>query len=177
MTYSRLHTQTSLREYRMGRDLSNRMAAILIAIGIGLMTFAVLYVGASVALGFEVDSIWPVIILMTMSNFLIGASILRRPKRLFETEGTEEDEVPVTKRRLAGGVTLLIGFAFEAAAYVCFEQNEPNIILGSLGVWLALAFGPAFIFGGIAILWGPMMRPWKQGSTMGLLAEEQSDDD
>jgi MFS family permease len=176
LAYGELYSQTSLREYRKGRELSNRMAAILIAVGIGLMVFSVLYVGTAASLGFGPDSVWAVVGLMPLSNVLIAAGLLRRPKRLFATEENEEPEMSVSKRRLVGGMTVFMGFAIEATAVVCFDLGDTYLFMGYVGVWLALLFGPAMIFTGVAILSGPMMRPWKQGSTKGLRAEERSDE-
>ena len=53
VSYSLLNTQTSLKEFREGKEPSNRAAAGVAAIGFGAMVFATGYVSAAYYVGFS----------------------------------------------------------------------------------------------------------------------------
>jgi hypothetical protein len=154
IAYSLLYSQTSLKEYREGKEFSNRMAARLTALGIGLITFGTLYILAAVCIGFDSDSVGAVGLVMPLSFILITASLLRLPKALF---ATEETELRGPLRTLVGTLFIVIGLAIEAAAIINFNM---------MWYWIAIVVGPAVILAGLTTLSGPMIRPWIHETTL-----------
>jgi len=158
VSYSLFSTQTSLKEFREGKEPSSRAAAGLAAIGFSIMVFATGYVSAAYFVGFS--SKWFEVLgtLLPLSIALIVVSSLRRPRFLFRKD---ETEMSTSTRSVVGFSILLTGFVVQIVTLCYGYWKSPAAVLAGW-VWFLL-IGPFVVILGIVILWGPMGRPWIPG--------------
>lgn len=158
MSYSLLYSKTSLKEFREGKELSNRGAAGAAALGLGMMVFSAYYLNAAYYFEFTPRLFETLGLLLPLSILLIVAGLYRRPRFLFRTE---EVELSASRRTTIGLSVLFIGFAVQVITFVYGYGKSLSVLLVGW-IWFLL-IGPFVVILGIVILWGPMGRPWIPG--------------
>lgn len=158
-SYSLLHVETSLKEFRNGKEPGNRAAAGLLSIGLGMMLFTESHLSAAYHIGFTPRILETLGILLPLSILLIVAGLFRRPRFLF---GSEETEWSSSRRSTVGTAILVTGFLIQVVTFIYGYWKSLNVLMVAW-VWFLL-IGPLVVILGIAILWGPMGRPWIPGS-------------
>ena len=158
VSYSLLYSKTSLKEFREGKELSNRGAAGAAALGLGMMVFIPYYLNA--AYYFELaPRLFEVLgLLLPLSILLIIAGLYRRPRFLFRAH---EVELSASRRTTIGMSILVIGFIVQVITFVYGYWKSLDVLLVGW-IWFLL-IGPFVVVLGIVILWGPMGRPWIPG--------------
>lgn len=158
VSYSFLHRETSLREFREGMEPSNRAVAVTTALGLGMMVFVVTYLDA--ALYFEITPrLFEMLgIVLPVSILLIIAGLYRRPRFLFRTETAE---LSPSRRTTVGTTLLAIGFGVQVLTFVYGYWKSLSVL--AIGwIWFFL-IGPLIVILSLVVLWGPMGRPWIPG--------------
>lgn len=158
VSFSFLHSKTSLKEFREGKEPSNRMAAAMSAIGLGMMVFIAGYLNAAYYFEFTPRRFEALGLLLPLSILLIVASLFKRPRFLFRTE---EVEMTASRRTSIGMSILVTGFVVQVITFVYGYWKSLNVLLVGW-IWFLL-IGPFVVILGIVILWGPMGRPWIPG--------------
>ena len=153
-----LHSKTSLKEFREGKEPSNRMAAIMLAVGLGMMVFIAYYLNAAYYFDITPRLFEALGLILPLSMLLIVVGLFRRPISLFRTE---EVEMTASRRTIIGISTLMIGFVVQAATFAYGYWKSLDVLLVGW-IWFLL-IGPSVVILGIVILWGPMGRPWIPG--------------
>ncbi|MCJ7489290.1 MAG: hypothetical protein MUO87_03985 [Thermoplasmata archaeon] len=158
VSYSLLNTQTSLKDFREGKEPSSRTAAGLAAVGFSIIVFTTGYVSAAYYFGFSSRWFEVLGILLPLSMALIVASSLRRPRFLFR----EDDREMSTSTRLVVAFSiLLVAFVIQVAA-LCYGYWKSLDVLQVGWMWFIL-ISPLFVIACLVILWRAMGRPWIPG--------------
>jgi uncharacterized membrane protein YidH (DUF202 family) len=158
VSYSLLNIETTLKQFREGSEPSNRLAAGFTAFGFCMLVCATFYVIAAYRVGFSDVPYESLGILIPVSMALIIAGLLRRPRILFKADDAEMDR---STRTIVGLAVLLTGFIVQVFTFV-YGYLRSLEVLAVGWVWFFLV-GPLFVIAGIAVLWGPMGRPWIPG--------------
>ena len=159
VSYSLLHSKTSLKEFREGKEPGNRGAAGAAAVGTGMMVFIAYYL--NVTYYFEISPrLFEVLgLLLPLSMLMIVAGLYRRPRFLFRTH---EVELSASRRTAIGSSILAIGFIAQMVIFAYGSLRQSDAIIGAW-IWYMFFVGPVIAIAGIAVLWGPMGRPWIPG--------------
>jgi hypothetical protein len=158
LSYSLLYTRTTLKDLRDGREPGNRVAAGMSSIGLGMMLFAASYMNAAYRIGFTPRLFGALGLVLPLSILLIIASLYRRPRFLFRKE---EVEFSSSRRTRVGTSMLFIGFVVQVITFVYWYLAESLTALLIGSIWLLI--GPFMVITAVAIMWGPMGRPWIPG--------------
>ncbi|UCE91300.1 MAG: hypothetical protein JSV90_07775 [Methanobacteriota archaeon] len=159
VSYSLLYSKTSLKEFREGKELSNRGAAGAAALGLGIMVFIPYYLNAAYYFEFTPRLFEVLGLLLPLSILLIIAGLYRRPRFLFRTQ---EMELDASRRTTIGSSILAIGFIAQMVMFAYGSWRPSDAVIGAWILYM-LFIGPIVVIAGIAVLWGPMGRPWIPG--------------
>ena len=159
VSYSLLYSKTSLKEFREGKELSNRGAAGAAALGLGMMVFIPYYLNAAYYFELTPKLFELLGIILPLSILLIIAGLYRRPRFLFRTE---QAELSASRRTSVGMSILVAGFGVQVVSFVyAYWMSLDALLVG--WIWWSLLIWPLVVILGIVILWGPMGRPWIPG--------------
>ena len=159
VSYSLLYSKTSLKDFREGKEPSNRGAAGAAALGLGMMVFIAYYLNAAYYFDLSLRLFEVLGLLLPLSMLLIIAGLYRWPRFLFRTH---EAELDASRRTTVGRSILAIGFIAQMVIFAYGYWIQSNAVIVA---WIYYMFfiGPLVVIAGLAVLWGPMGRPWIPG--------------